>query len=163
MRPDPPFPWVFLYIEEPVAQNYPRPDSGTPVALRPAAKVRLASAQDESDIVYGLVDSGAEHTYGAPWLPLAIAVTPDPATETTIAIAGRPRLVRFADVKLRLLAPLDEAVFYEWRTPVGFFTEWEPPWVMILGQRGFFDEFTVSLRRPVFAVEPKEVFDTRFP
>jgi hypothetical protein len=158
----PPFPWVYAYIEEPVKENFPREKLA--VALRPAIQVALAGPFGPTNMVYGLVDSGAEHTYAAPWMPQTVGVTPDPDTEIFVGIAGGERRVRFADTTVRLMAPGGvEDIFFEWVAPVGFLMDWEPPWMMLLGQRGFFDEFTVSLRRPVLAVEHKHVFDERFP
>lgn len=158
----PAFPWVFPYIEEPVKETFP--PSRLAVALRPALQVALAGPAGPTNMVYGLADSGAEHTYAAPWMPQTIGVRPDSATEISVGIAGAERRVRFAGASVRLMAPGDdEHVFFEWNAPIGFLVDWEPPWMMLLGQRGFFDEFTVSFRRPVFAIEHKHVFDERFP
>jgi hypothetical protein len=47
---------------------------------------------------------------------------------------------------------------------VGFVDHWRPTFVMILGQRGFFDQFTVTMSSFALhtAIEPVEEFDTRF-
>jgi hypothetical protein len=52
----------------------------------------------------------------------------------------------------------------EWQAPVGFFTQWEPPWGLLLGQVGFFDRFTVTMSRlsQALALEAAEEFDHRF-
>jgi hypothetical protein len=52
----------------------------------------------------------------------------------------------------------------EWQTEVGFFTKWEPPYGLVLGQVGFFNYFTVTMSRfsQALAVEALEQFDQRF-
>jgi hypothetical protein len=52
----------------------------------------------------------------------------------------------------------------EWRAEVGFFNEWtSAPWQVLLGQVGFFDQFTVSFSRHTLqlAIEDVEAFDQR--
>jgi hypothetical protein len=47
---------------------------------------------------------------------------------------------------------------------VGFFSAWtSAPWQVVLGQVGFFDQFTVTFSRQALrlAVEPVEAFDAR--
>jgi hypothetical protein len=53
----------------------------------------------------------------------------------------------------------------EWRAEVGFFSEWtSAPWQVILGQVGFFDQFTVTFSRHALrlAIEAEGVFDQRY-
>jgi hypothetical protein len=66
-------------------------------------------------------------------------------------------------VTLRLRQPSGRDVV-EWRTEVGFFTRWEPPYGLVLGQVGFFDNFTVTMSRfsQALAVEALDQFDRRF-
>jgi hypothetical protein len=47
---------------------------------------------------------------------------------------------------------------------VGFFTQWDPPWALLLGQVGFFDQFTVTMNRlsQALAMEAANEFDGRF-
>jgi hypothetical protein len=61
------------------------------------------------------------------------------------------------------LAP-DHSSTVEWRADVGFIAAWEPPWGLLLGQRSFFDRFTVTMSRyaQAFAVETIGTFDERF-
>ena len=79
--------------------------------------------------------------------------------------SGNHRQGQVSDLRIRLLAPdgTDEQ-YIEWEAEVGFFDEWRPTFAMILGQRGFFDQFTVtmSLFSLQTAVEPLEQFDSRF-
>jgi len=64
-----------------------------------------------------------------------------------------------------MLAPggTDEQ-YIEWSAEVGFVDRWRPTFVMILGQWGFFDQFTVTMSAYALqtAIEPLEEFDTRF-
>jgi hypothetical protein len=53
----------------------------------------------------------------------------------------------------------------EWQAEVGFFSEWtSAPWQVILGQVGFFDQFTVTFGRQALqlAIEEVEAFDQRY-
>lgn len=74
------------------------------------------------------------------------------------------RLVQPAEVTLRL-APELGAPGIEWRTEVGFFNVFtSAPWQVLLGQVGFFDQFTVSFSRSALrlGIEDVEMFDERF-
>jgi hypothetical protein len=82
-----------------------------------------------------------------------------------LGVGGAWRKTRFAEITLRLggpEVPRDEHL--EWEATVGFFTQWEPPWGLLLGQIGFFDHFTVTMNRisQAFALEAIEEFDRRF-
>ena len=53
----------------------------------------------------------------------------------------------------------------EWQAEVGFFSEWtSAPWQIVLGQVGFFDQFTVTFSRGTLqlAIERAEAFDKRY-
>ncbi|HEX2295046.1 MAG TPA: hypothetical protein VHN37_07020 [Actinomycetota bacterium] len=113
-----------------------------------------------------LVDSGSEHTLAAPLLARAIGIEPDETREFTIGIGGGPRLVRPARVTIELFPELDsdDPPLTAWDTEVGFFTRWDPPWAVLLGQVGFFDRFTVTMSRlaQALSIEDKDKFDERF-
>jgi len=69
------------------------------------------------------------------------------------------------DLRIRLLHPHgDDDHFIEWETEVGFLEHWRAPWPMLLGQHGFFDQFTVSMHRAaaLTVVEEWGTFDQRF-
>jgi hypothetical protein len=79
-------------------------------------------------------------------------------------MGGETRLVHPADVTLRL-APEPGQPGFEWQTEVGFFSGWtSAPWQVILGQVGFFDQFTVTFSRRTFqlAIEDVDRFDERY-
>lgn len=78
---------------------------------------------------------------------------------------GENLLVNFVDLRIRLLHPHgDDDHFIEWETEVGFLEHWRAPWPMLLGQHGFFDQFTVSMHRAaaLTVVEEWGTFDQRF-
>jgi hypothetical protein len=114
--------------------------------LRPVLEVQLAGAEDVK--ILALVDSGSEHTLAAPSMARLLGVKPEADRAITLAIGGKPRRVRFTQVTLRL-SPRSPSSGdpWQWRADVGFLTDWEPPWLVVLGQVGFFDEFTVSMNR----------------
>jgi hypothetical protein len=118
----------------------------------------------EEATFHALVDSGAERVLAAPGVARQIGVTPDRDDPTPLKIGGETRLVHPADVTLRL-APELGLPGWEWRAEVGFFNGWtSAPWQVLLGQVGFFDQFTVTFSRTVLqlAIEGAERFDDRF-
>lgn len=156
--------WVYPYVEDPHSSGVYDPHD---VVLRPVLEVELLgpglATDDPPPRVAALVDSGAERTFAAPWLARAIGVDLQDAAEIRVGLGGASRRVRFADVTLRLISP-DGTAAVDWQADVGFIASWEPPWGLLLGQRGFFSQFTVTLSRYAqgFAVEDAEVFDQRF-
>jgi hypothetical protein len=66
-------------------------------------------------------------------------------------------------VTLRLSPELDGDPI-EWRAEMDFLSELHAPWQVVLGQVGFFDQFTVTFSRAALqlAVEPMEEFDRRW-
>jgi hypothetical protein len=123
--------------------------------------------------VAALVDSGCDHVLAAPWIAQDIGVIPDSNRETTLGIGGGAQRVRFTDVCMQLLPPeisvkgggYDAHAVHEWQAEVGFFTEWTPPWSVVLGQVGFLDRFTVTCNRNAQALAVSHVgdFDRRYP
>jgi hypothetical protein len=116
--------------------------------------------------VKALVDSGSEHVLAAPWLVSDANVDMgNPKFSLEIGIGGENLLVNFVDVRIRLLHPGgDDEHFIEWETEVGFLDHWRPPWPMLLGQHGFFNQFTVSMHRSaeLTVIEEWDAFDQRF-
>jgi hypothetical protein len=70
-----------------------------------------------------------------------------------------------ADVDLRF-GPSDvsEDQWHQWNAEVGVVHRWRAVWPIVLGQRGSFDEFTVTMNRhaQMLAVTAREDFDQRF-
>jgi hypothetical protein len=118
----------------------------------------------EEATFHALVDSGAERVLAAPGVARQIGVTPDRHDPTPLKIGGETRLVHPADVTLRL-APELGLPGWEWQAEVGFFSEWtSAPWQVLLGQVGFFDQFTVTFSRSALqlAIEDSAEFDRRY-
>lgn len=135
-------PWVFPYVTEPGQESSPDPP------IRPAVAVSLVAPDGtESPKFLALVDSGSERTLAGPGLGrLAQPSYAEPPHQMTLRIGGAPRTTVFGEVILRLYEHLsvDEPPLVQWSAEVGFFKQWEPPWAVLLGQRGFFDQFTVD-------------------
>jgi hypothetical protein len=156
--------WTYPYQEE--ARTGPD-HLGMPL-LRPTVPVR---AGRDTHVYAALVDSGADNVLAPEWLARAAGVVPDAGRELLIRIGGSARAIRFQEVVLELLPPdaLRQGGWdgdgIKWEATVGFFMNWpDPPWLLILGQCGFFDQFTVTLSRfaQAVAVERRECFDDRF-
>jgi hypothetical protein len=155
----PPLPWIYPYEED----GQRRLDT---TVLRPIVPVTLLSSVDTAAPVLALVDSGCEHVLAAPWLANSIGIDPDEGHRALdLGIGGETVNVRFADVQLRLHPPGgDDDHYLEWQAEIGFPHTWRPMWPMLLGQRGFFDRFTVTMSRlsQQVAVEAEDAFDNRF-
>jgi len=157
-------PWLFRYVEDPAEKS--ASELGLPPPRRPVVEVAL-SASRKTPRALALVDSGSERIFAAPSLARAAGVDLTGALETTVGIGGEWRRVRFIDLQLHLYdGPFKDEPeeLVDWEAQVGFFDSWEPPWPVLLGQRGFFDRFTITMHRavPALAVEPYEAFDERF-
>jgi hypothetical protein len=159
-------PWVYSFVEE------PRPPSSQFLQkplLRPTVRIQLVQGPERSQIYVALVDSGCDHVLAPHWVANEIGVEPDPARTIPIRIGGATRDVAFADVTLRLCPPeeLGSSVSpFEWQTTVGFYSNWaDPPWVVVLGQVGFYDQFTVLMSRHSqrLAIYPTDHFDECHP
>ena len=157
-------PWIYPYVEDPHSSGIYEPGN---VVLRPVLEIELLgpalTQDDDPPRVAALIDSGAERTFAAPWLARAIGADIHNAPEIRVGLGGSTRRVQFAQVTLRLFDP-DRTTSIEWQADVGFIDSWEPPWGLLLGQRGFFDQFTVTLNRyaQAFAIESIDTFDERF-
>jgi len=133
---------------------------------RPIVSAALVGPVDVSPGIYALVDSGSHHVLAdAAMASFAGIDYSGSDRELNLGMGGSTIKVRFADVRMRLLAPggTDDD-FIEWETEVGFVNNWRPTFPMILGQRGFLDQFTVTMSNFArqTAVEAPSSFDERF-
>jgi hypothetical protein len=168
----PSLPWIYEYEEEtrPAGAHFLEKP-----LLRPAVWVRLAHGKERTQLYRALVDSGCDYILTPEWVAREIGVRPDAGREITVRIGGAGRRVHFGDVRMQLYPPetdpLDpdataEMQPLEWDAQVGFFLEWQdPPWLVVLGQCGFFDEFTIVMSRLAqhVAITERDDFDARFP
>lgn len=155
----PPFPWLYPYLED-------GPRLGETVH-RPIVTAALVGPTGEvSPGIYAMVDSGCHHVLIDAALAAATGVDHKASTRNIdLGLGGRTVKVRFADVRMRLIAPGGtDQQFYEWETEVGFIEGWRPTFPMLLGQRGFLDQFTVTMSNFArqTAVEFVEAFDQRY-
>lgn len=168
--PPPAYPWVYPYTEE---RRVTGSEFLREPLLRPLVVVRFQGVHMASQNVVALVDSGADQILAAPWIAMDIGVEPDPNRSMRVRIGGASRTVQFADVMLHLLPPevdVDAGGFdgdrsHAWEVQVGFFQTWDsPPWSVVLGQVGFFNQFTVTMNRlsQAFAVSAPGDFDQRY-
>lgn len=160
------FPWVFPYAEDLTVGSEERRKRTGRLALRPVLPIEL-SGPHGSGKTLALVDSGSEHTLAAPWLARATGHEPgEYPKELTIGLGGSDRKIWFTDATLTIPAPPgSEQEPYTWTAEVGFIHRWEPPWAILLGQIGLFDQFTVTMNRwaRALALEPLEAWDERYP
>lgn len=166
-RPD--FPWRFPYVIEKNPEQHPLGRT----LMRPAAEARLVGPTGPGQKVFALFDSGSDYTLAAPWMAQEVGIDIEEGPQTRIQVGGEPRTIRLVTTTVRLCPPghgvgghpCDEEHSLSWTAEVGFFTKWEaPPWLLILGQIGFFDHFTVVMNRhaQAVAVEPVERFDETY-
>ena len=157
-------PWFFRYVDD--ASDDVARKLGHDPPIRPAVAIRL-SAERPTTRVVALVDSGSERTLAAPGLARAIGVDLRNAPEVEIGIGGSVRKIRVAEVTLQMYADIlddDAPALDEWRADVGFFNEWSPPWAMVLGRRGFFERYTVTMHGgiPALVVDSYDTFDQQY-
>lgn len=137
------------------------------IVLRPIVPISMAGLP-LGRALDGLVDSGSESTLIARWVADLLGIdlrAPDEIL--TIGVGGATVEARFVEVELRLQRWPDEnegATSVAWRTEVGFVTPWRPLYPILLGQRGFLDQFTVTISRfaQELTVESIQTYDQRF-
>ena len=152
----PPFVWTYPYVRE------RRDESPDGFILRPVVPLRFVGPDgSQSDRYEALIDSGAENILTPNWVAATIGVELRGET-TRIRIGGAIRSTQFHDVDIVIEAPDGTAI--RWRTSIGFMDWAEPPWMVILGQSGFFNHFTVCMSRlaQTTAVHHRDHFDLTY-
>jgi hypothetical protein len=140
--------------------------------MRPAVLARVAGPLGASELLLALVDSGCDHVLVPEWM-VQVGVALDDHRVSTIRIAGASRRVKFAEATLELAHPQTEIgesspnYIHSWTMLLGF-VDWgqsDPPWLLILGQAGFFDQLTVTMSRlaQALTVSHRDDFDSRYP
>jgi len=151
--------WRYSYFEEPELRR-------DRVVFRPIVPVTLGGLPVERALD-GLVDSGSESTLVASWVAdLAGLDLSRPDEVLRIGVGGTSVAARFVEVDLRLHRWPDTADddYVAWRAEVGFVSPWRPLYPVLLGQHGFFDEFTVTCSRQALElrIEDADTYDLRF-
>ena len=156
-----PFPWLFEYSDDPVVGTDTR--WGRAV-LRPLVEVRVIGPVDD-ERAFALVDSGTEYTLIQRWIAQAIGIDGDHDQEIPLGIAGETLRVSPADVDFSFgPSTVGENQWARWSTTVGVVDHWKAQWPIVLGQRGFFDAFTVTMSRhaQMLAINERDRFDEQF-
>jgi hypothetical protein len=158
-------PHLYRYVDDPADEVSSA--LGKPKPLRPVVPLSLSHLGEPTPRVEALVDSGSERVLAAPSLARTLNIDLEGAVPVKIGIGGASQMVRFASVELRLYRSLlvdDEDPVVEWTADVGFFSEWRPPYAVVLGRDGFLDRFTMTMHGgvPAFVIEPWSAFDGRF-
>lgn len=148
--------WVYPYTVDEAPEREGRH------VWRPIVPVEVAC--DPPVRVDALVDSGCEYIVLSPFIARALQEPmPNEHEGFVLGVGGENRRVRPTHIRLRLLSPNAEE-HYEWEAPAVVISEWRPWFSILLGQRGFFDQFTLTFHRHVgaLAVEEYGSFDARF-
>lgn len=161
-------PWTFPYVTERNAEDHPL---GRTV-LRPLVEARIVGSEP-SNRYAALIDSGSDYTLAAPILAMEAQIDTRAGRPTMVRVGGAAREISVVSTTIRLCDPslsdvdggCEGANALEWEAEVGFFERWDdPPFSLILGQVGFFDQFTVVLSRFAqgVAIERLDSFDERY-
>jgi hypothetical protein len=99
------------------------------------------------------------------WIAQDIGATVHTELSSDLGMGGETISTSPADVELRF-GPSDvpESEWHQWSTEVGVVDHWKAQWPVVLGQRGCFDEFTVTMSRhsQALAFTQRDDFDQRF-
>lgn len=156
----PQLPWLYPYREDAQSTRL-----GDPV-FRPFVPVSLVYGEQRTWSLTGLIDSGADAILASDLLTEQLGIElSDHEGQTTHAVGGRVAVARYKTVGLRLHPQdADEERYVEWQAQVGFIEGWHSDGLVLLGNVGFLDRFTVTMSRfaQAVAVEDYDAFDERF-
>jgi hypothetical protein len=156
---EPKTPWLYPYREDPQQTRL-----GQPV-FRPFVPVSLAIEGASTPELEGLIDTGADAILASDLLADELGLDlADNEGEELHAVGGRTVVARYKTVSLRLHHHDDSSARCEWEAPVGFVDGWHSFGLVLLGNVGFLDHFTVTASRfsQAVAVEDRDGFDDRF-
>lgn len=145
----PPGGWAYAYA------SLEAPRRGRDV-FRPVVPVRLAI--DQPSVLLALVDSGSEHNLAPRWLADDLGIDLDHRSDgLLLGIGGRSVEAVFAEVDLHLYREHHGDEYVRWRADVGFLQAWDAEFYLILGQTGFYDQFTITMNRRLLTVLVQDV------
>lgn len=156
---EPKTPWLYPYREDPQQTRL-----GQPVS-RPFVPVSLATDDASTPELEGLIDTGADAILASDLLADELGLDlADNDGEELHAVGGRTVVARCKTVSLRLHHRDDSSTLCEWRAPMGFVDGWHSFGLVLLGNVGFLDHFTIAASRfsQAVAVEDRDTFDDRF-
>lgn len=156
---EPQTPWLYPYREDPQQTRL-----GQPV-FRPFVPVSFTANDASTPELEGLIDTGADAILASDLLAdeLGLDLAGNEGEELH-AVGGRTVLARYKTVSLRLHHHDDSDAHRPWEAPVGFVDGWHSFGLVLLGNVGFLDQFTVTASRfsQAVAVEDRDRFDDRF-
>jgi hypothetical protein len=156
---EPKAPWLYPYREDPQQTRL-----GQPV-FRPFVPVSLAVNSSSTPELGGLIDTGADAILASGLLAeeLGLDLSQNEGEERH-AVGSRIVTARYKTVALRLHHHADSGIQRSWEATVGFVDGWHSFGLVLLGNVGFLDHFTVTASRfsQAVAVEDRERFDERF-
>jgi hypothetical protein len=156
----PPLPWLYAYREEGRSTRL-----GHPI-LRPFVQVSLVHRNQSTSQLSGLIDTGADAILASDLLTVELEIDlTENEGEATHAVGGKVLETRYKTIDLRL-HPSDAAQdsYIQWQAQVGFVKGWHSDGLVLLGNVGVLDEFTITASRfaQAVAVENRDTFDERF-
>lgn len=152
-----PLPWAFPYVRETSAGQHPLGRE----TLRPLVDALVVGPSGPSNRYGALVDSGCDYVLVTRQVADEAGIDSEAGIPYRVFMGGEPREIRVVHAEVRLCDPkipdADEACRFhnvlEWTAQVGIFINWSnAPFQMVLGQVGFFDQFTVSMNHAARAV-----------
>ena len=157
-------PWLYPYRQD--AQLGWRGET----VLRPLLPVSLVNGDRGTPRLAGLVASGADLTLVSNLLAEQLGIDlEDYEGEGDHLAAGGVVRARYKTIDLRLHAPDAEQDEYrqwrQWRSRIGFVEDWPSNGFVVLGNVGFFDQFSVAIGGPSKAVvveDPDDRFRAKF-
>jgi hypothetical protein len=156
---EPKTPWLYPHREDPQQTRL-----GQPV-FRPFVPVSLAANDASTPELEGLIDTGADAILASDLLAdeLGLDLT-DNEGEELHAVGGRTVVAHYKTVSPRLHHHDDSGARCKWEAPVGFVDGWHSFVLVLLGNVGFLNHFTVTASRfsQAVAVEDRDRFDDHF-
>jgi hypothetical protein len=155
---EPKTPWLYPYREDPQQTRL-----GQPV-FRPFVPVSLTTDDASTPELEGLIDTGADAILASDLLVDELGLDlADNEGEELNAVGGRIVVARYKTVSLRLHHHDDSNDRREWQAPVGFVDGWHSFGLVLLGNVGFLDHFTIAASRfsQAVAIEDRDGFDDR--
>jgi hypothetical protein len=142
--------------------NYAHQDLGEPSfvdgspILRPVVPLVVST---ELPAVLGVLDSGSPVSVASTdvfrWLGVDLSVA-QPLYEIPLSVGGGFDRIPVFRVRLLLRAPMPEDATTEWVLDLGARSRWRLPFAVLLGQRGWFNQFPTRIDAQMSSVEVPE-------
>lgn len=149
---------AWIYPLRDLAEN-PFPD-GSPI-LRPAVPILIPN---QDSVHFGVLDSGSPLSVTSGRFARQAGIDLDsavPILEVPLGLATRFDRLPMFEINLALQAA-DGSDTVSWNLLVAVRPNWQFPFEVLFGQRGWFDSFTTTFGPGHVAVEPPASFGDRF-